>query len=199
MPIDIRVVAATNLPPAALSDERRFRQDLLFRLNTVEIELPPLRERREDIRLLAENFLAHYAEKYGKPVRMLPDFVASALEAHDWPGNVRALRHACERAVILAADGDIYSVEDFSIGQRGLRADPAPSHAAAAAVPSFSGADTSASPSPASPANDLNLERAEKQIVEQALKKHHYNISLAAQELGLTRASLYRRMDKHGL
>jgi DNA-binding NtrC family response regulator len=187
---DIRVVAATNLAPTALGDEQRFRQDLLFRLNTVEIELPPLRERREDIRLLADNFLAQYAEKYAKPVRMLPDFVASALEAHDWPGNVRALRHACERAVILA-DGDVYSVEDFSIGQRGSRASsPAPASAAPAAP----------SPPAAPPAaDDLNLERAEKQIVEQALKKHHYNISLAAQELGLTRASLYRRMDKHGL
>jgi DNA-binding NtrC family response regulator len=184
---DIRVVAATNLPPAMLADDHRFRQDLLFRLNTVEIELPPLRERREDIRLLADHFLAQYAEKYGKPARELPDAVASALENHDWPGNVRALRHACERAVILA-DGDAYAVDDFSLGQRGRPAAPA---AAAAASPPPAAAPT--------PANDLNLERAEKQMVEQALKKHHYNISLAAQELGLTRASLYRRMDKHGL
>jgi len=182
--IDIRVVAATNLSPAALSDEGRFRQDLLFRLNTVEIELPPLRERREDIRLLADKFLGQYADKYGKPRRLLPDQVAAALEAHDWPGNVRALRHACERAVILG-DGDTYAVEDFSLGHRSGR--PAPTPVAAGPAP------------PPSPADDLNLERAEKQMVEQALKKHHYNISLAAQELGLTRASLYRRMDKHGL
>jgi DNA-binding NtrC family response regulator len=185
--IDIRVVAATNLSPAALSDESRFRQDLLFRLNTVEIELPPLRERREDIRLLADNFLGQYADKYGKPRRMLPDYVAAALEAHDWPGNVRALRHACERAVILG-DGGTYSVEDFSLSHRSGRPVAAPL------------APPPAPPPPPSPAaHDLNLERAEKQMVEQALKKHHYNISLAAQELGLTRASLYRRMDKHGL
>lgn len=185
-PIDIRVVAATNLPPAMLADEQRFRQDLLFRLNTVEIELPPLRERREDIRLIADHFLAQYAEKYGKPARDLPDSVAAALEGHDWPGNVRALRHACERAVILA-DGDAYQADDFSLGQRSGR----PAAPAAASTP----------PPPAAPAqrDDLNLERAEKQMVEEALKKHHYNISLAAQELGLTRASLYRRMDKHGL
>jgi len=184
--IDIRVVAATNLSPTALADESRFRQDLLFRLNTVEIELPPLRERREDIRLLADHFLGQYAEKYGKPARILPGYVAAALEAHDWPGNVRALRHACERAVILA-DGDAYAIDDFSMSHRG--GGPAPAPAPAPAAPA---------PQPA-PANDLNLERNEKQMVEAALKKHHYNISLAAQELGLTRASLYRRMDKHGL
>jgi DNA-binding NtrC family response regulator len=189
-PIDIRVVAATNMSPVALADEHRFRQDLLFRLNTVEIELPPLRERREDIRLLAEHFLAFYAAKYEKPARILPDAVAEAIEAHDWPGNVRALRHACERAVILA-DGAVYQTEDFSIGARGR---PAPFPAPAAAP--MLRADRI---EPAAPGNDLNLERAERQIVEAALKKHHYNISLAAQELGLTRASLYRRMDKHGL
>jgi DNA-binding NtrC family response regulator len=191
MPIDIRVVAATNLAPAMLADEHRFRQDLLFRLNTVEIELPPLRERREDITLLTEHFLRQYAEKYAKPARILPDYVAAALEAHDWPGNVRALRHACERAVILS-DGEAYSVEDFSLSHRGGRVAAAPPPAVAAPEP----APVVATPTPA---NDLNLERAEKQMVEQALKKHHYNISLAAQELGLTRASLYRRMDKHGL
>jgi DNA-binding NtrC family response regulator len=184
--IDIRVVAATNLAPSSLSDEQRFRQDLLFRLNTVEIELPPLRERREDILLLARNFLDQYARKYGKPVRDLPPAVAAALESYDWPGNVRALRHACERAVILS-DGGSYAVDDFSLSHRGAPRAPAAAAPIPAAVP------------PPPPANDLNLERNEKQMVEAALKKHHYNISLAAQELGLTRASLYRRMDKHGL
>jgi len=185
--IDVRVVAATNLSPAALADEQRFRQDLLFRLNTVEIELPPLRERREDILLLARHFLDQYARKYGKPVRDLPPAVAGALEAYDWPGNVRALRHACERAVILA-DNTSYSADDFSVAQRGGVPRPTP---APAEVMPF--------PAPAPAAGDLNLERNERQMVEAALKKHHYNISLAAQELGLTRASLYRRMDKHGL
>jgi DNA-binding NtrC family response regulator len=176
--IDVRVVAATNLPPERLHDESLFRPDLLFRLNTVEIELPPLRERRDDIPLLADHYLGLYARKYNKPARQLPAHVLAALQDYDWPGNVRALRHAAERAVILAADG-VFTVEDFSLAR-------APSRAA----PSL----------PAQPAGaDLNLERAEKQMVEQALKKHSYNISLAAQELGLTRASLYRRMDKHGL
>ena len=181
VPIDVRVIAATNCPPEKLSDETRFRQDLLFRLNTVEIDLPPLRERREDILELAEHFIGQYARKYGKPARALPGDVAGALQAYDWPGNVRALRHACERAVILA-DGDAFTSADFSLS-RGL----APSRAAPAPAPT------------AAPRNDLNLDRAEKQLVEEALKKHSYNISLAAAELGLTRASLYRRMEKHGL
>jgi DNA-binding NtrC family response regulator len=181
VPIDVRVIAATNLPPERLADEGLFRQDLLFRLNTVEIELPPLRERREDILLLIDHYVALYSKKYGKPVRRLTGDVAAALEAYPWPGNVRALRHAAERAVILA-DGETFAVEDFSLSRNQPRtaAPPPP-------------------PAPAAQASDLNLDRAEKQMVEAALKKHAYNISLAAQELGLTRASLYRRMDKHGL
>ena len=178
VPIDIRVVAATNLPPERLADESLFRQDLLFRLNTVEIELPPLRERREDILLLVDHFIAVYSKKYGKPERELPNEVAMALEGYDWPGNVRALRHAAERAVILASE-DAFTVEDFSLSRTGT------------ARPS--------TPPPTVGGSDLNLERAERHMVEEALKKHAYNISLAAAELGLTRASLYRRMDKHGL
>jgi len=178
--IDVRVIAATNCPPEQLGDESRFRQDLLFRLNTVVIELPPLRERRDDILVLAEHYLGFYARKYGKPERTLPPDLAAALAGYDWPGNVRALRHAAERAVILA-DGDVFTPADFSLGRSGSPRAPAP------AAPVETARD------------DLNLERAEKQMVEQALKKHSYNISLAAAELGLTRASLYRRMEKHGL
>jgi DNA-binding NtrC family response regulator len=178
VPIDVRVIAATNLPPEQLADEALFRQDLLFRLNTVEIELPPLRERREDIPLLVDHYVGLYSKKYGKPGRRIPPAVMAALEAYDWPGNVRALRHAAERAVILAAD-DAFTADDFSLSR--------------AAAPRM------ASPPPMAAGSDLNLERAEKQMVEQALKKHAYNISSAAGELGLTRASLYRRMDKHGL
>jgi DNA-binding NtrC family response regulator len=178
--IDVRVIAATNLPPDRLADEGLFRQDLLFRLNTVEIEIPPLRERREDIPLLIDHYIGLYSRKYGKAARAVPPDVLAALTAYDWPGNVRALRHAAERAVILAADG-AFDVEDFSLSRTVGR----PS---VAAMPPVSTA-----------AADLNLERAEKHMVEQALKKHAYNISLAAAELGLTRASLYRRMDKHGL
>ncbi|MFD1611401.1 sigma-54-dependent transcriptional regulator [Sphingomonas tabacisoli] len=176
VPIDVRVIAATNLAPAALSDEGRFRPDLLFRLNTVEIELPPLRQRREDIPLLLEHYLGTYARKYDKPVPPLDRDVLAALTDYDWPGNVRALRHAAERAVILS-DGGPLTVDDFSIRR-------------AHHIPVVTAAPE---------ASDLNLERAERQMIERALQKHSYNISLAANELGLTRASLYRRMEKHGL
>ncbi len=178
-PIDIRVIAATNLSPERLGHEDVFRQDLLFRLNTVEIELPPLRQRREDIPMLLDHYLALYTRKYGAPVRALGKEIVEALSDYDWPGNVRALRHAMERAVILG-EGDSYRLEDFPLSR-----------------PALSGGMPSIAPVIAD--DDLNLERAERQMVERALRKHHYNISLAAAELGLTRASLYRRMEKHGL
>ena len=179
VPVNVRVIAATNMSPEQLHDECRFRQDLLFRLNTVEIELPPLRERREDISMLVRHYLDLYTEKYGKPQRELPQDVAAALGAHDWPGNVRALRHATERAVILG-DGDAFGLADFSISRRSAEAAPVPKPMIAAG-------------------DDLNLDRAERQMVEAALRKHAYNISSAATELGLSRAALYRRMEKYGL
>ena len=179
VPINVRVIAATNLGPAQLHDERRFRQDLLFRLNTVEIELPPLRERPEDIPMLVRHYLDLYTTKYDKPQRELPADVAASLEAHDWPGNVRALRHATERAVILG-DGDAFRLADFSIARRSPDAAPVPKPIATAG-------------------DDLNLDRAERQMVAAALRKHGYNISSAATELGLSRAALYRRMEKYGL
>ena len=174
VPIDVRVVAATNLSAEKLADETRFRQDLLFRLNTIEIQLPPLRARREDIPMLLEHYLALYARKYDKPVRMLAGETLDLLTNYDWPGNVRALRHAAERAVILA-DGETYRVEDF----------PLPSRLDSPALPSLGGT--------------LNLDQLEKQMIERALRMHHFNISLAASELGLSRGALYRRMEKHGL
>ena len=174
--IDVRVIAATNSAPDQLADETRFRQDLLFRLNTIEIELPPLRERREDVPILLDHYLSLYARKYDKPQRELPNHVLDVLVRHDWPGNVRALRHAAERAVIMA-DGDTYRTEDF----------PLPSRPDATTV--------SAPPV----ATTLNLDQFEKQMIERALRMHHFNISLAAGELGLSRGALYRRMEKHGL
>ena len=177
VPIDVRVVAATNLAADRLADEARFRQDLLFRLNTVEIELPPLRARREDIPDLLDHYLGSYARKYGKPARSPDAATLAALVDYAWPGNVRALRHAAERAVILA-EGDTLRIDDF----------PLPRPAGGEAPPQI-----------AMPDGDLNLDRQERQIVERALRLHHYNISLAAGELGLSRAALYRRMEKHGL
>ena len=174
LPIDVRVIAATNLPTEQLGDERRFRQDLLFRLNTIEIHLPPLRERREDIGDLLDHYLGLYARKYDKPVRAIPPTVLEALLTHNWPGNVRALRHAAERAVIMA-DGNQYRIEDF----------PLPGGAQVPVVPVVG--------------ETLNLDQLEKQMIERALRMHHFNISLAATELGLSRGALYRRMEKYGL
>jgi DNA-binding NtrC family response regulator len=174
--IDVRVIAATNVPTDQLSDEKRFRQDLLFRLNTIEIELPPLRQRRDDIPLLLDHYLRLYARKYDKPERALPPLVLEALIEHDWPGNVRALRHAAERAVIMA-EVDRYRTDDFPLPRRGQLPAGAPSSAP----------------------ESLNLDQLERQMIERALRMHHFNISLAAAELGLSRGALYRRMEKHGL
>ena len=178
VPFDVRVIAATNMAPEALGDERRFRPDLLFRLNTVELTLPPLRARRDDIALLLRHYLAAYARKYGKDLPLLPDDLLATLVGYDWPGNVRALRHAAERAVILST-GRYFTPEDFPLPR---------SAAAITATPAIADSDA-----------DMNLDRAERRLIERVLQKHAYNISIAAAELGLTRGSLYRRMEKHGL
>jgi len=174
LPIDVRVVAATNLPAERLAEDGRFRQDLLFRLNTIEIHLPPLRARRDDIPPLLDHYLKLYERKYDRPERLVPQEVMDALVRHDWPGNVRALRHAAERAVIMA-DGAAYRLDDF----------PLPARPEGAAMFLASG--------------NLNLDQLERQMIERALRMHHFNISLAASELGLSRGALYRRMEKHGL
>lgn len=174
---DVRVVAATNAPAQRLRDERRFRPDLLFRLNTVEITVPPLRERRDDILPIARHYLDIYSRRYGGRVRRFSAAAEQALVEYAWPGNVRALRHAIERAVILAG-GDVVEPGDLQL----FDAHGAEDSGGAAAAPSV-----------------LNLDRMEKEAIHTVLKKHGFNISRAAKELGLTRASLYRRMEKHGL
>ncbi len=173
--IDVRVIAATNLPSAELKDESRFRQDLLFRLNTVELELPPLRNRVEDIEMLARHFAQLYARKYQQTPR---DFSIQAIEAlkhYAWPGNIRALRHTLERAVILSS-GDTFEPEDFNLEPAAIQSDAKPLQS-----------------------QELNLEKLEHDAIQKALTDHRYNISRAAKALGLTRAALYRRMEKHGL
>ena len=174
--IDVRIIAATNIAPSTLRDADYFRQDLLFRLNTVEISLPPLRERRDDILPIAAHFLEKYSGKYGGGQRRFSTAAETALFEYDWPGNVRALRHAIERAVILGRD-EIIEPED-------LQLDYARSSAPA---------EVSVAPT------ILNLDHLEKETIRKALRKHGFNISRTAKELGLTRASLYRRMEKHDL
>lgn len=171
-PIDVRPICATNLPPERLADENVFRQDLRYRINTVEIALPPLRERREDIPLLLEHFIALYAEKYNVPVKRLTAAALEKLSVHPWPGNVRSLRHAIERAVILS-ERTMLEPQDF----------PLPA----------SDISTTVSSEPS------RLDTVEREAIARALETHGRNISRAAEALGLTRASLYRRMQKYGL
>lgn len=172
-PIDVRLICATNLAAERLADENVLRQDLLYRVNTVEILLPPLRERREDIPLLLEHFIAVYVDKYNLPAKRLSAAALEFLMAHPWPGNVRALRHAVERAVILS-EGAMLEPADFPLG----------------------GTGTPAMPIAREPAT---LQALEQDTIARALETHGRNISRAADALGLTRASLYRRMQKYGL
>jgi len=174
-PIDVRVIAATNVSQRVLRDKLQFRPDLLFRLNTVEITVPPLRDRRDDILPIAAHYLAMYSTRYGKPPGNFSAAAEKALLDYHWPGNVRALRHAVERAVILASN-ETLEPADLQLS----------SEVVAAAAPARESAV-------------LNLDQVEKETISAALRKHGFNISHAARELGLTRASLYRRMEKHGL
>jgi len=169
--VDVRVISATNANLAEEVRAGRFREDLLFRLNTVEIRLPPLRERREDIPLLAEHFLRRHARRYTKAIAGFDPDGMQALLAHPWPGNVRELDHAIERAVLLAA-GD--SVRASDLGLRAAAAD-------------------------GGRLEDLTLEEVERVLIEKALKRHAGNVSEAAKALGLSRSALYRRLAQHGL
>ena len=174
IPIDVRLVCATNMPLYQMVKENKFRQDLLYRINTVEIHLPPLRERKEDIPLLADHFLQTYASKYNMPSKRIHESALKRLESHNWPGNIRELQHAVERAVIMS-DNNVLMASDFFLNQK----DEPESH------------DTLVS--------STNLEETEKILIRKVIDKHGGNISKAAKELGLTRASLYRRIEKYGL
>jgi DNA-binding NtrC family response regulator len=170
-PIDVRLISATNVKPDRLRDENLFRADLLYRINTVEIVIPPLRERREDIPLLLQHYAGVYAQKYNLSAKRFSAGVLEQLIAYGWPGNVRALRHAVERAVILS-EGELLSEADFPlIGAREQEASQASSR----------------------------LDDIEKAAIVRALETHKNNVSRAARALGLTRTSLYRRMERYGL
>lgn len=172
--IDIRLICATNMPLYDMVKENRFRQDLLYRINTIEIQLPSLRERFEDIPLLANFFLKQYAEKYDKGVSKISDGALTRMHKHTWPGNIRELQHAVERAVILSS-GSILQPEDFNFNVSTTKEDSQLS------------------------LEQYNLDEVEKLLIRKVLKKYNGNITQAASELGLTRSSLYRRLEKHGL
>ena len=170
----LRVIATTRLTPEVLHASGTVRDDLLSRLSTIEIALPPLAERRGDIRLLADYYLQVYAARHSRLSRPLDDHAAAAIAADPWPGGIRALAAACERAVVLG-DGDRHTLDHFA-----LSAMPAPGVVRTIAA-------------------NFNLSQSERSLVEAALRRHAHNVSRAATDLGITRATLYRRMAKHGL
>ncbi len=169
--VDIRLICATNMPLAKMVQEGTFRQDLLYRINTVEIHVPPLAERVEDISVLAQHYLNHYAKKYHKNVNVIAPEAMDKLKRYAWPGNIRELQHSIERAVIMT-DSATLQESDFLLSRT-----------------LSNNANT----------NTLNLDEVEKSAIVKALQMHNGNISKAADELGLTRASLYRRMEKYGI
>lgn len=173
--VDIRLVCATNMPLYEMVQRGEFRQDLLYRINTIELRLPSLKERVEDIPVLAEHYLAQYAKKYNKDIYKFSEAAIKRLEKYQWPGNVRELQHAVERAVIMSRD-NVLQPEDFFFNTPHQ--------------PKDSG-DISL--------DQYNLEDVERILIRKVLAKHNGNVTHAAQELGLTRSSLYRRLEKYGL
>lgn len=167
-----RIICATNANLTKMVNDGHFRQDLLFRINTIEIRLPSLRDRLEDIPLLANHFLDGFKAKYGKKGLFIPDNIYKKLAKYDWPGNIRELQHTLERAVIMS-DGKQLQIGDLNLG------------------------NTNEADSPE--ITSLNLEDLEKWAIETSIKKHQGNISNAAAELGLSRGAMYRRMEKYEL
>lgn len=175
VPFDVRLVCATNVPLSSLTNEDVFRQDLLYRINTVEINVPALKDRLDDLPALLEHFIGINARKYNVARKRVSAGALARLQAYGWPGNIRELRHAVERATIMSV-GEALEIDDFSF------APGKPEQAIGGmAFESF------------------NLDEIERKIVETVLEKHAGNISHAAKELGITRTSLYRRIEKHGL
>jgi DNA-binding NtrC family response regulator len=171
--IDIRLICATNRPIYDMVARNEFRQDLLYRMNTVEIHLPALQERREDIPLLVDHFLTMFARKYAKGITGINAPALKKLQKYKWPGNIRELRHTLERAIILA-EAAMLQPSDFLFPESEKDAEGVVF-------------------------DNYNLEDVEKTVIRKALSKHEGNVSHAAKELGLTRTSLYRRMEKYGL
>lgn len=175
IPIDIRLICATNIDPTVLADENKFRKDLIYRINTVDIIVPPLRNRGTDITELSHYFVSLYADKYNKSPFSFDSAFISKLKKHDFPGNVRELQYVLERAVIMA-EGSVLKPEDLV----------------------FSSIERSATVS-RNTSKSLSLDDVEKNAILNALEKNKGNISKSAKELGITRAALYRRLDKHEL
>ena len=174
MSIDIRLISATNMPIYEMVGDNTFRQDLLYRVNTVELHLPPLRDRLDDIPLLADHFVKMYNQKYRKHIDGISAATIKKLQKYSWPGNIRELQHAIERAIIMSDSTTLQPDDFFFLSQK-------PEN------------------NLSSESDTFNLDDVEKNVIQRAINKHNGNISQAAKELGLTRASLYRRLEKYGL
>ena len=170
IPVDFRLICATNMPLYDMIVEKKFRQDLLYRINTVEIRVPPLRERPEDLELLATHFLNQYTRKYKRPALKIDKSVFTKLKKYPWPGNIRELQHAIERAVILSEEKVIQSADLLIAGTPVKEKEPS---------------------------QQLTMEEMEKRFILQSLDENEGNVSQTAKALGLTRPALYRRMKKY--
>jgi two-component system response regulator HydG len=171
IPLDVRLICATNMNIESMVTDKSFRQDLFYRINTIELDLPPLRDRPEDIAPLADFYLKQFRKKYNRPVTDISSALIKKMQQYNWPGNIRELQHAIERAVILSQEKTLQPDDLF--------------------LKSSGGQPTTAT--------GFDLEDMEKNMIIQALKRFNGNITDAARELGLSRAALYRRMEKYGL
>jgi DNA-binding NtrC family response regulator len=173
IPIDIRLICATNIDPITLADEKKFRKDLIYRINTVDVIIPPLRDRENDITLLTKHFISIYGDKYNKSPISIDSGFLSKLKKHQFPGNVRELQYVLERAVIMV-DGNVLNPEDLV----------------------FSSIESSTNKQTLT---TTNLDDLEKQAILTVLEKNKGNVSKSAKDLGITRAALYRRLEKYEL
>jgi transcriptional regulator with PAS, ATPase and Fis domain len=169
--VDFRLISATNMPLAEMVKERSFREDLLYRINTVQIEIPPLRQRTADIELLANYFLRKFAEKYNKPSATFTPGAIEKLTQHHWPGNIRELQHEIEKALIMA-DSENITEKDILADTRSQK------------IKEYS---------------TFNLMDNEKELIKSALETFEGNMSLTAQKLGINRSTLYEKIKKYGL
>lgn len=172
IPIDIRLICATNRDLPRLAAQGEFREDLLYRINTIHLEIPPLRRRTEDIVPLAERFVHRFCRQYGKPLLKLSESACRCLTSHPWQGNIRELEHAIEKAVIIG-DGPCLSAEQFSLSRQTLQREDTPTEAS-------------------------TLEEMERQMIQKALAQGGNNLSAVAAGLGITRQTLYNKMKKYG-
>ena len=173
VPVNVRIVSATNMPLFQMADSFEFRQDLLYRINTIEITLPPLRERKEDIGLIADYYLKYFSAQYGKEGITISDDTRKRLNEYHWPGNIRELAHSVERAVILSKN-KMLTNDDFILK---IKSNPASPFAEPA----------------------IRVEDYEKRAVSSALSKHNGNLSKASEELGIARSTLYRKIARFGM